>query len=84
MSRKHKDGKRVKYNSGFYITTNVFPDFGHQTDNEAIDKRLAIFKTKSLTKRSSSVASKYLSYRGILSYFGYVEVFFFSKVIETY
>jgi len=59
LSRKHKDGKRVKYNSGFYITTNTFPDFGGPaTDNEAIKKRLAIFHTNSLKKRSASVARK--------------------------
>ena len=58
VSRKHKDGKRVIYNSGFYITTNVFPNFGHETDNSAIKSRLAIFETKSLKKRSASVTSK--------------------------
>ena len=48
IPQKHKGGLRVKYNSGFYIATNVYPDFGNETDNVAIKKRLEVFHTKSL------------------------------------
>jgi len=41
----------VKYNSGVFITTNVYPDFGHDHDNDAIRKRLEVFQTKSLNKK---------------------------------
>ena len=58
LSRKHKDGKRVKYNSGFYITTNVFPDFCNEIDNEAIRKRLVILQTKPLKKKSRTISGK--------------------------
>ena len=29
VSIKHQSGVKVKYNSGFFITTNVYPDFGN-------------------------------------------------------
>ena len=48
IPQKHKGGLRVKYNSGFYIATNVYPDFGNETDNVVIKKRLEEFHTKSL------------------------------------
>ena len=41
IPQKHK-GLRVKYNSGFYIASNLYPDFGNETDNVAIKKKLFI------------------------------------------
>lgn len=50
LPQKHKSGTRVKYNSGFFITTNIYPDFGSDLDNQAIARRLEVFNTKSLKK----------------------------------
>jgi len=36
IPQKHKEANRVCYNSGIFITSNVYPDFGHQHDNDAI------------------------------------------------
>jgi len=58
LPQKHKEASRVKYNSGVFITTNVYPDFGHAHDNEAIRRRLDVFQTKSLRKTDGSVNSK--------------------------
>jgi len=55
IPQKHREATRVKYNS---ITTNVYPDFGHQHDNDAIRKRLEVFQTKSLNKKDGSVSCK--------------------------
>ncbi|XP_066920801.1 serine-rich adhesin for platelets-like [Clytia hemisphaerica] len=55
LPQKHKEGLRVNYNSGFFITTNVYPDFGNEIDNEAIRKRLDVFQTSSLKRKDPSV-----------------------------
>uniref|UniRef100_A0A7M5WTS3 Uncharacterized protein n=2 Tax=Clytia hemisphaerica TaxID=252671 RepID=A0A7M5WTS3_9CNID len=56
VPQKHKGASRVKYNSGFYIATNNYPDFGNDKDNNAIKNRLEIFKTKSLTKKDPRIS----------------------------
>ena len=58
LSQKHKSATRVKYNSGFFITTNVYPDFGNEADNEAIRRRLEVFETKRLPKVDKKVMGK--------------------------
>ena len=58
IPQKHRDGIRVKYNSGFFIATNVYPDFGHQTDCDAIRKRLEVFQTISLRRTDGSVTGE--------------------------
>jgi len=58
VPRKHKDPAQFVYNSGFYITTNEYPDFGAGVDGEAIRKRLAVFKTKALPKRDNNASSE--------------------------
>ena len=58
IPQKHREASRVKYNSGVYITTNVYPDFGHQHDNDAIRKRLEVFQTKSINKKDGSISGK--------------------------
>ena len=55
VPQKHRDAKKFIYNSGFYITTNEYPDFGDGLDGEAIKKRLKIFHTKSLPRKDLSV-----------------------------
>ncbi|XP_066932599.1 uncharacterized protein [Clytia hemisphaerica] len=37
LSQKHKDARKVKYMSGFYITTNKRPKFGTNTNNPNSD-----------------------------------------------
>jgi len=58
VSIKHQSGVKVKYNSGFFITTNVYPDFGNERDCEAIRKRLSVFNTSSLKNKDSGVSGK--------------------------
>ena len=68
IPQKHKGGLRVKYNSGFYIATNVYPDFGNEVDCVAIRKLLEVFQTKSLRSKDNTVAGKILRlYTPILS-----------------
>jgi len=55
LSQKHTEASKVNYRSGFFITTNVLPDFGHAADQEAVYRRLKIFKTKPLPKKDTSV-----------------------------
>lgn len=58
VQKKHASVQSTHYNSGFFITTNVFPDFGGGRDAEAIKKRLAVFDTVELPTRDSSVSGK--------------------------
>ena len=58
VAQKHKSGSKVKYNSGFFITTNVYPDFCNEVDCEAIRKRLEIFQTTSLPKKDIGVSGE--------------------------
>ena len=58
VPQKHKEASKFKYNSGFFITTNVYPDFGHEHDCEAIKRRLAVFQTKQLSNKDKHVSSK--------------------------
>jgi len=58
IPQKHKDGVRVKFNSGFFITTNVYPDFGNETDCVAIRRRLDVFQTNSLPRKDSSISGR--------------------------
>ena len=56
--QKHKEASKFIYNSGFYITTNVYPDFGERLDGQTIKKRLKVFETKSLKHKDTSVTGK--------------------------
>ena len=58
VPQNHKNATRVKDNSGFYIATNVYPDFGNHTDCKAIRKRLEVFNTKSLQNKDSKVSGQ--------------------------
>ena len=58
LPQKHREARKFKHNSGFYITTNVYPDFGEGLDGEAIKKRLKVFETKSLKRKDHTVTGK--------------------------
>ena len=58
VPQKHREASQFINNSGFYITTNVCPDFGEGLDGEAIKKRLKVFETKSLKHKDNSVTGK--------------------------
>ena len=60
VAKKHSEAVKVNYRSGFFITTNVMPDFGHESDQDAIMKRLTVYKTKTLPKKDSSVTGTWL------------------------
>jgi len=58
VQRKHQSVQSSHYNSGFFITTNIYPDFGPGRDAEAIRKRLAIFETTALPNKDTGVSGK--------------------------
>ncbi|XP_057304369.1 uncharacterized protein LOC130641548 [Hydractinia symbiolongicarpus] len=55
IPQKHKEPARFQYNSGFFITTNIMPDFGNGVDGEAILRRLEVFETKTLRVKDNSI-----------------------------
>ena len=59
IPQKHRDASKFKYKSGFFITTNVYPDFGDERDAEAIRQRLAIFETKRLPRKNRNASGEY-------------------------
>ena len=61
VPQKHREASKFIYNSGFYITTNIYPDFGWGLDGEAIRKRLSLFNTKALSKKNTNVSGMYVS-----------------------
>ena len=62
VPQKHREASKFIYNSGFYITTNVYPDFGEGLDGQAIKKRLKVFEMKSLKHKDTRVTGKLLFY----------------------
>ena len=40
VAQKHREASKFIYNSGFFITTNEYPDFEEGRDGEAIKRRL--------------------------------------------
>ena len=58
VPQKQREVSKFIYNSGFYITTNVYPDFSEGLDGQAIKKLLKVFETKSLKHKDTSVAGK--------------------------
>ena len=55
LPQKHQAAKRVNLKCGFFITTNVLPDFGAEVDQEAVYARLKVFTTRPLRKKDCSV-----------------------------
>ena len=62
IPQKHKEGLRIKYNSGFFIATNVYPDFGKEEDCVTIRKRLEVFQSSSLPRKDGSATGNFLQY----------------------
>ena len=58
LPQKHREASKVTYNSGFYITTNVYPNFGGGLDGKEIKKCLKVFEAKSLKHKDTSVTGK--------------------------
>ena len=58
VPQKHREASKFIYNSAFYITTNVYLNFGEGLDGQAIRKHLKVFETKSLKHKDTSVTSK--------------------------
>ena len=58
VPQKHRDASKFVYNSGFFITTNEYPDFGSGRDAEAIRRRLSVFETKALPHKNLSVSGE--------------------------
>lgn len=59
VTRKHKEAVQAHYNSGFFITTNIYPDFGDGRDGQAIRNRLSVFETQALPNKDSGVSREY-------------------------
>ena len=55
VPQKHREAGKFIYNSGFFITTNEYPDFEERKDGEAIKRRLKIFQTKALKRKNNTV-----------------------------
>ena len=58
VPQKHREAPKFIYNSGFDITTNVYPNFSEGLDGQAIKKRVKVFETKSLRHKDRSVTGK--------------------------
>ena len=73
MQKKHSDTSSVHYNSGFFITTNVYPDFGGGRDGEAIKKRLSVFETVALRYKDPGISGEnvfvVIGFRALLTIF---------------
>ena len=58
VPQKHREASKFIYNSGFYITTNVYPNFREGLDGQAIKKHLKVFERKSVKHKDTSVTGK--------------------------
>ena len=58
VQQKHQAVKASHCNGGFFITTNIYPDFGPGRDGEAIRKRLSVFHTSALPQKDTGVSGK--------------------------
>ena len=58
VPREHRQASQFINNSGFYLTTNVCPDFGKGLDGEAIKKGLKVFETKLSKHKDISATGK--------------------------
>ena len=55
VPQKHREASKFIYNSGFYISTNVYPNFGEVLDGQEIKKRLKVSETNSLKHKDTNV-----------------------------
>ena len=82
VPQKHKEASKFIYNSGFYIITNVYPDFGVGLSGQAIKKRLKVFETKSLKHKDTKVTGK-LRFLMINQYITEVDLIHLQHVRKT-
>ena len=59
VQKKHSNVQSTHYNSGFFITTNDYPDFGGGRDADAIAKRLEVFNTVALQRKDPKISGEY-------------------------
>ena len=83
VPQKHRATSKFIYNSGFYLATNVYPDFGEELDGQAIKKHLKVFETKLLKHKDTSVTGK-LRFFMIKRYIFEVDLVHLQHVIQTY
>ena len=62
VHQKHREASKFIYNSGFFITTNEYPDFAEGRDGEATKTRLKVFQTKVLKRKNNSVTGNCSTY----------------------
>ena len=62
VHQKHREASQFIYNSGFFITTNEYPDFGEGRDREAIKRRLKIFQIKALKRKNNTIIGNCSTY----------------------
>ena len=79
----HREASKFIYNSGFCVTTNVYPIFGEELDGQAIKKSLKVFETKSLKRKNTSVTGK-LSFFMINQYRFEVDLVHFQHVTQSF
>ena len=77
VPQKHKEASKFIYKSGFFITTNEYPDFGPGVDGDAIRKRLCVFNTTALPKKDNNVSSKYIFFLSPYNYNGWIDALLF-------
>ena len=58
IPQKHREASNFIYNSGFYMSTNVYPNVGKWLGVQAIKKHLKVFERKLLKHKDTSVAVK--------------------------
>ena len=81
VQRKHSLTHSTHYNSGFFITTNVYPDFGGGRDGEAIKKRLTVFETNALPRKDPGISGK-IKYESFVTNFKQEQIH--SKISQYY
>ena len=80
IPQKHHEAVKLIY-LWFFITTNEYPDFEEGKDWQAIKRRLKIFQTKAL-KRKSNTVTVIILHISIIDYNKIFAVCFF-KIFQT-
>lgn len=58
ISQIHREAPNFIYNSGFYMSINVYPNVGKGLGIQVIKKHLKVFERKLLKHKDTSVAVK--------------------------
>ena len=82
VPQKHREASKFIYSSGFYITTNVYPDFSEGLDGQAIKKGSKVFETNSLKHKDTSVTGK-LRFLMVNQYISEVDIVHLQYVRQT-